>query len=188
MSEIKTRTYVPNEIKEERFEFVLYVNNHIICQRFFPINNFDETMHNQYKSKDLTKKYDYETFLKSNDYNTEVNNSYLLKELMDNIIGINNGQWGDQGIIPAFLKEKSINYLWENHNEHYVQTEETLKNSIRKVDMFQFDIKIDKKVVVSSKLQNYFYPLSAVNTVKIKEIIPSIMAEIRLFLGKKKLW
>jgi len=186
MSEVKTRTYVQNEIKEERFEFVLYVNNHIICQRFFPINNFDETIHNQYKSKDLTKKSDYETFLQSGDYDTEVKNSYLLKELMDNIIGINNGEWGDQGIIPAFLKEKSVNYLWDNHNPYYVQTEELLKNSIRKVDTFQFDIKIDKKVVISSKLQNYFYPLSAINTVKIKEIIPLIMAEIRLFLSKNK--
>ena len=27
---------------DERFEFIFYINNHIICQRFFNIKNFNE--------------------------------------------------------------------------------------------------------------------------------------------------
>ncbi len=222
MSELKTKIYSQSDIKEERFEFVLYVNNHIICQRFFPINHFDETIINNLKSLDLSEKMNYENFLPSNDFEKEMEDSYLLKELVDNIMGTNNGQWGELGIIPAFLKEKSINYLWDDYRglydtfgnkivtdskgnliykntlEPYLlgkdmikygdihqQNEEQLKNSHKKIDILTFEIKIDKKVLVSSKLQNYFYPLSAVNTVKIKEIIPSIITEIRSFLSKK---
>ncbi len=221
MSELKTKSYSQSDIKEERFEFVLYVNNHIICQRFFPINNFDETLIHDLKKLSLTEKNNSNIILSSNN-EKEVENTFLLKELIDNIMGTNNDSWGELGIIPKFLKEKSINYLWDDYRglydtfgnkivsdskgnliykntlEPYLlskdiikygdihqQSEEQLKNSYKKIDVLTFEIKVDKKILVSSKLQNYFYPLSAVNTVKIKEIIPSIISEIRSFLSKK---
>lgn len=49
------------KIEEQRFEFVLYINKHIICQRYFSIK----------------------------DYNEKSPNSLELKELMDRIVGIN---------------------------------------------------------------------------------------------------
>ena len=51
-----------NRVEEQRFEFILYINDHIICQRYFNIR----------------------------DYNEDCLNSYELKELMDNIAGMNN--------------------------------------------------------------------------------------------------
>lgn len=48
-------------VEEQRFEFVLYINKHIICQRYFSIKDFNE----------------------------DSINSLELKELMDKIVGVN---------------------------------------------------------------------------------------------------
>lgn len=48
-------------VEEQRFEFVLYINKHIICQRYFSIKDFNEDS--------IT--------------------SLELKELMDKIVGVN---------------------------------------------------------------------------------------------------
>src|SRR5574343_1544655 len=75
----------------QRFEFLFYINNNIICQRYFNIR----------------------------DYNEDVLQSTELKELIDTIAGTsNNGIIGDMGIIPNFLKEKSKDYLWNNFDPY----------------------------------------------------------------------
>ena len=53
-----------NRVEEQRFEFVLYINDHIICQRYFNIR----------------------------DYNEVVLKSYDIKELLDNLADMYNGQ------------------------------------------------------------------------------------------------
>lgn len=178
-------TTAPFKIEEERFEFVFYVNNHIIVQRFFKIPNFNEELFNPTKSKDLTNKENYDETLKTRNITKEIRESYLIKELLDNIVGINK-DITSCGIIPTKLKEKSIDFLWDNYNPHYAQTEENIKNSNRKIDTFKFEIKVDKEVIGSTEFKNYFYPLSAINGVNIKDTIPSIMGEIRHFLSQKK--
>lgn len=142
---------------QQRFEFLLYINNHIICQRYFNIRN----------------------------YNDEVLTSIELKELLDEISGMNNGEFGTLGIIPKYLKDKSVDYLWNNYNPYYIKPEEGNKNIFDKIDDFQFEIKVDKISVAKSQFSgNYFQP-KVRYAVDIKEIIPSIISEIRQFFSQK---
>jgi len=155
MSE-KERTPV-RKFEDERFEFVLYINNHIICQRFFKIR----------------------------DYNEDSIKSYEMKELMDNICGMNNGTFGSLGIIPQYLQKKSREYLWSNYNPYYIQKDEVSKDIFDKEDNFQFEIKVDKVSVGKSQFSGNFFPPKVRYAVDVREIIPSIMSEIRYFMGQK---
>lgn len=146
------------KIIEERFEFLLYINNHIICQRNFPIK----------------------------DYNEESIKSLEIKELMDSLIGMNNGDFGTLGIIPHYFKQKSKRYCWENFNEYSdKQSEEPIRNIFERIDNFQVEIKVDKKTVAKGEfIGNYFQPKVRYQ-VDIREIIPQITNEIRYFLSQK---
>lgn len=146
------------KIEEQRFEFVLYINEHIICQRYFNIR----------------------------DYNEDSIHSLELKELIDIIAGMNNDSIGSMGIIPTHLKAKAVDYLWNNYNPYYIQPEEGSKNIYEKLDNFQFEIKVDKRSVAKTQFTGNFFPPKVRYDVNIKEIIPAIMAEIRHFLSQKK--
>lgn len=153
-----TTTQKPFEgkrIEEQRFEFLLYINNNIICQRYFNIKDFNE-----------------------DGYRNNV------KELMDVLTGMNNGQFGTLGIIPNFLKERSKDNTWANYNP-YAGTQELASRSIfEKIDDFQFEIRVDRKMAAKSTFSgNYFQP-KVRYAVDIKEIIPSIITEIRYYFGK----
>lgn len=152
------QTTPAKKIEEQRFEFVLYINNKIICQRYFNIR----------------------------DYNEDSIKSLEMKELIDNIVGMNNDDIGTLGIIPNYLKNKSVDYLWDNFNPYYVQTEETTKFNTDKEDTFQFEIKVDKMTVAKSQFQGNLFPPKVRYQVDIREITPLIMAEIRHFLSQKK--
>ena len=147
-----------NRVEEQRFEFILYINDHIICQRYFNIR----------------------------DYNENILKSYELKELMDNIAGMNNGQFGGLGIIPKYLQNKSIDYLWDNYNPYFIQKEETGKTIFDKIDNFQFEIKVDKVTVAKSQFCGNYFPPKVRYAVDVREIIPSIMNEIRQYFSQKK--
>jgi hypothetical protein len=144
------------KIEEQPFEFLLYINDHIICQRYFPIR----------------------------EYNADVIKSYEMKDLMDNICGINIDNIGRMGIIPSHLKKKSINYLWENYNPYYMQQEDP--NKTEKIDNFQFEIKVNKVSVAKGQFSGNLFPPKVRYAVDIKEIIPSIMAEIREYFTLKE--
>ena len=146
------------KIEDQRFEFVLYINDHIICQRYFNIYDFNE---------DSIK-------------------SLELKEMMDNIAGMNNGEYGSQGIIPNHLKEKSLTYLWDNYNPYFLQPEEGSKNIFEKEDNFQFEVKVDKTSVAKTQFSGNFFPPKVRYAVDVREIIPSIMSEIRHSMSQKK--
>lgn len=148
---------VAKKIEEQRFEFVLYINNNIICQRYFHIFDFNE---------DSLK-------------------SLELKEMMDDIAGMNNGQFGTLGIIPNYLKQKSIQYLWESYNPYFNQADEAYKAPAKKGDMFQFEVKVDKRVVATTEFSNEFFTLNPKVSVDIREIIPTIMSEIRQTMSRK---
>lgn len=118
------------KIEEQRFEFVLYINNHIICQRYFNVK----------------------------DYNPESIKSLEMKELIDRIAGLNIDGFGKHGIIPTFLKDKSVEYLWENYNPYQVQVEDNTKTQTGKIDNFQFEIKVDKRVVARTEFSGNIFP------------------------------
>ncbi len=153
----KTTAPVAKKIEEQRFEFVLYINNNIICQRYFHIFDFNE---------DSIK-------------------SLELKEMMDEIAGMNNGQFGSLGIIPNYLKGKSMQYLWDSYNPYFNQTDDSYKAPAKKGDTFQFEVKVDKRVVAATQFSNEFFTLNPKVSVDIREIIPTIMSEIRQTMSRK---
>ena len=146
------------KIEEQRFEFVLYINDNIICQRYFNVK----------------------------DYNPDSIKSLEMKELIDRIAGLNISTIGQHGIIPNKLKEKSVDYLWENYNPYFIQTEENMRNKPLKLDNFQFEIKVDKVLVAKTHFPNYFFTPSVKYKVDIKEVIPEIITEIKDYLSQKK--
>jgi hypothetical protein len=154
----KPTTFEPKKIEEQRFEFILYINNKIICQRYFNIRDFNE----------------------------DSVSSLEMKELMDSICGMNNGQYGEMGIIPKHLKNKAIDYLWAYYNPYNTNPDQNPRNIFERIDDFQFEIKIDKKMVGKSMFSGNFFPPKVRYAVDIKEIIPSIMGEIRYFLSQNK--
>jgi hypothetical protein len=158
MTKVAAQVTEPKKFNESPFEFILYINNNIVCQRFFDIYDFN---------KDSLK-------------------SFELKEMIDNITGTNNGQIGTMGIIPNFLKQKSVNYLWDNYKPYLQQTDDFYKGPVKKGDVFKFEFKHNKKVVIASEFPNEFFTLSPKISIDIKEIIPTIMSEIRHFLSRKK--
>jgi len=148
--------YIKNE--ELKYQFVLYINENIICHRYFNIYDFNE----------------------------DSLNSIEIKDLMDAITGINNGKYSSQGIIPRHLKQKSIKYLWDTYNPYFLQNEELNRNGSDKKDNFQFEIKVDEVSVAKSEFSgNYFQPKIRY-AVDVREIIPEIMSEIRQGLSQKK--
>jgi hypothetical protein len=149
-------TNVAKKIEEQRFEFVLYINKHIVCQRYFNIR----------------------------DYNERAPQSLEIKELMDRLVGMNNV--GRLGMIPNRLKNKSVEYLWKNFNPYYQQKPEIGKNIFEKLDTFDFEIKVDKNVVAQSTFCGNFFPPQVRYQVDIKEIIPDIISEIKDTLSSKK--
>jgi len=154
-TETEKTTGMTKKVEEQRFEFILYINDHIICQRYFNIR----------------------------DYNEDSVKSLEMKDLMDNIVGMNNGDFGSLGIIPRYLKNKSVDYLWDNYNPYMPQKEETVKNIFEKLDNFQFEIKIDKVSVAKSEFCGNFFPPKVRYAVDVREIIPSIMSEIRSYFS-----
>ena len=102
-----------------------------------------------------------------------------MKDLMDTLVGMNNGEWGTMGVIPSFLKQKSVEYLWNSYNPYYAQQEETNKNIFDKLDDFQFEIKVDKKVVAKGGFTGNFFQPKVRYAVNIREIIPTIISEIK---------
>ena len=145
------------KVDEQRFEFVLYINKHIICQRYFNIKDFNE----------------------------DSLNSLEIKELMDRLVGMNNGQFGTLGLIPDHLKKKSVEYLWKFYNPYNPQPEPQYKNIFEKEDIYDFEIRVDKDAVAQSTFSGNFFPPQIRYQVDIKELIPNIINEIKDSLSKK---
>lgn len=110
------------EIEQYPFSFALKINGHIICERYFPIYNF----------------------------NPAVIDSLELKELLDTIAGVsNNGILGSMGIIPNYLKNRSYEYLqfFEDNPHLSHKNKDSEKDSLKKKDNYTFEIRIDNEVV-----------------------------------------
>jgi hypothetical protein len=146
-----------NKNEELRYQFVLYINDNIICQRYFNIFDFNE----------------------------DSLNSIELKELMESVAGMNNGNHGSLGIIPRYLQRKSLTYLWDNYNPYATQYDENNKNIFERKDNFQFEIKIDEKSVAKTEFSGNYFPPKIRYAVDVREIIPEIISEVRTYLSQK---
>lgn len=149
---------VNKKVEEQRFEFVLYINKHIICQRYFSIK----------------------------DYNEKSSNSLDIKNLMDKIVGMSENSERTMGIIPSHLKKKSMEYLWKFYNPYAPPKEEPYKNIFEKEDIFDFEIRVDKTAVAQSSFSGNYFPPQVRYQVDIKELIPNIISEIKDTLSQKK--
>ena len=137
----------------QKFEFLLKINNNIICQRYFSIEN----------------------------YNNKVLKSDELKDLMDRLCGMNNGGFGSCGIVPKYLKDKSVDYLWDRYDPYSEirrDDESPDKNIFKNEDIFTFEIKVDKNIVAKSIFSGNWFPTMVRYQVNIKPIISNIIEEI----------
>jgi len=117
-----------NKTEQHPFEFVLKINGNIICQRFFPIYNFNE----------------------------DVIDSLEMKELLDRIVGMNNLSGWEIGIIPDFLKKRSSEYLqFFEDNQHLPYNN---INIWANKDTYTFEIKINGEVVGVSQFEGNTFP------------------------------
>jgi hypothetical protein len=145
----------------QKFEFLLRINNNIICQRYFSVDG----------------------------YNKDVLQSVELKSLIDSIAGMNNTNIGACGIIPKFLKDKSVDYLWSRYDPYSETRREedaSGKNIFNNEDIFTFEIKVDKNVVAKSTFSGNWFPTSVRYQVNIKPIIPEIIQEITEFFTRNQ--
>ena len=140
------------EVALERFEFVLYKNDNIICQRYVNIPN----------------------------YNKKCIKSLEFKDMMDNIAGLNNGAFGYMGIIPKYLKNKSMEYMWSEYNP-YSETPEDPINIKRSetTDNFIFQVIVDKRVVGKSIIDGNLFPHRGKTGIDIKAIVKDIYSEMK---------
>lgn len=157
----------------QRFEFLLKINNNIICQRYFSVEKYNSEVLNQNQLKEL---------------NSAIK-SIEIKELMDNLCGMNNGSIGYCGILPKYLKDKSVDYLWDRYDPYAeVRKEEDAseKDIFKNEDIFTFEIKVNKNIVGKSTFSGNWFPTMVRYQVNIKPIIPTIIEEITEYFSRKE--
>lgn len=149
-----------NHVKEERFEFVLYINNNIIVQRYFQVP----------------------------DYNKAFRYSLELKTLMDEVMGMNNGDYGGLGMIPDSFKEQTMRESWDYYNPYYSQVQENIKSRdlFNREDIFSLQLKVDKRVIAESHFCGNYFPPSVRHSVNINPIIPDIINTMKDYMSLKE--
>jgi hypothetical protein len=134
MKDKTTATIKDKKIEQHPFEFVLRINGHFICQRYFNIHNF----------------------------NPDVIDSLELREVLNTIAGMNNGEWGQCGIIPQYLKDRSNEYLEFFESNPQLSNkgkEDEVKDVWEKDDIYTFEIRIDGEVIgITQFAGNHFPP------------------------------
>lgn len=149
------------------FEFALKINNHIICQRFFGIK----------------------------DYNNECRESYELKELMDELM--NGNPASNLGMIPEFFKYQCMDNSYQPYDPEatplYNKDDDfTLvisKNNVNKLrdKNGDFDMRdLQKNVIVSGTFNGNIFHQNVRYDVDIRSIIPDIIRSISKYLSQKE--
>ena len=142
-----------------RFEFNLYINDNIICQRMFNVKG----------------------------YNKEVLNSLELNEMMRSLTGMNNDAIGQMGIIPTYFKELCRAVSWKHYNPWRLKdVDENPKGLFENEDIFTFEVKVDKKVVAKSQFSGNWFQTDVRYAVNIREIIPEIISEIEDYMSRSE--
>jgi hypothetical protein len=180
-----------------RFGFNFIRNEHLICNRVFPIFRYKESIFtntkaimNDVKGCDLdnidciTAKLD---SMREDFYGADFT---PLNELMNTLMGMNIGQIGYQGVIPKYLKKLANEYMWSNYNEHEVQLPEDIEryHSTRPNDVYTLELLFDDRVICRSSFNDRLLPprvktgadnSKTIEYIDIREIIPEIIQEIR---------
>jgi hypothetical protein len=149
-----------NKFKEERFEFVFYINDNIIVQRYFHVPRYN---------RDFTK-------------------SIELKELMDNLMGTNVGEHGRLGMVPDCFRAQNMRRMWSDFNPYVSQDPEYVnpnnENIFEKEDMFRLEIKADKRVVAQGQFCGNYFAKYVRHYVDITGIIYDMISEMVDFMGR----
>jgi hypothetical protein len=137
------------------FEFLLKINNNIICQRYFNIKN----------------------------YNPDCRESLEIKEMMDEIMGVS--EQVKLGILPEFFKQKCLANTWDSYNPNYYQPKNRMyiKNIFDKQDILQFDVLVYKEVACSGFFDGSVFQSGVRRNINIKEIIPQLIKTIGYFMS-----
>ncbi len=162
----KKKDFKKNFWEDFRFEFVLYINNgrrkedgnNIICQRLFDVKG----------------------------YNEEALKSLEVRDLMDTIAGTEYGSVGQMGIIPNHFKKLCKKASWDTYNPYRIKVNEDNKDVFEHEDVFTFEIKIDKKVALSTQFSGNWFQTDVRYQVNIRDIIPEIIEEIQEFLSRNE--
>lgn len=145
--------------RDEKYEFVFYINGNIIVQRFFEVPN----------------------------YNPDFRKSLEVKELMDNLMGMNIGEHGRLGMIPESFKAQNMKREWDEYKPYYAQSDEQVNphnhNLFEKEDMFTLKIKVDRRTVAEGQFCGNYFPKYVRHFVDITGIIGDIINEITDYMS-----
>jgi hypothetical protein len=90
-------------------------------------------------------------------------------------------------MIQRQLKIKSLEFLWSQYNAYEKQTEDQINKTpiYDKEDIFDFEIRIDERVIGTRRFTGNVYPQRVRYTVDIRELIPRIISQIQYTLGQE---
>ena len=137
------------------FEFLLKINDNIICQRYFNIKN----------------------------YNPDCRESLEIKEMITDIMGMTESL--KLGIIPEFFKEKCVASTWESYNPNYYQSKGNsyAKNIFDKQDILTFEVLVYKEVISSGIFDGSLFQSGVRRSINIKDIIPQLIKTINYYMS-----
>jgi len=92
-------------------------------------------------------------------------------------------------MVQEDLKDKSIDYLWNQYNPYSIQDVEQINRTpiYEKEDIFDFEIRIDEKMVGTRKFTGNVYPHRVRYSVDIRDLIPRIINHIQEALSEEKI-
>ena len=90
-------------------------------------------------------------------------------------------------MIQERMKEKAVDYIWGQFNPYEIQTLEQINRTpiFEKEDIFDFEIRIDERVVAAKRFTGNVYPQRIRYSVDIRDLIPSIIASIQETLSQE---
>lgn len=92
-------------------------------------------------------------------------------------------------MIQEQLKDKAVDYLWNQYNPYEKQTEDQINRTpiYDKEDIFDFEIRIDERVVAAKRFTGNVYPQRVRYSVDIRDLIPKIITRVQDTLGQEKI-
>ena len=106
---------------------------------------------------------------------------------MDNLIGMNIGEYGRMGLIPESFQAQNMKREWDEYNPFYAQSEEQVNphnhNLFEKEDMFTLKIKVDRRTVAEGQFCGNYFPKYVRHFVDITGIIGDIISEITDYMS-----
>lgn len=106
-------------------------------------------------------------------YNRDVRNSLDLKWCIEECVEM----------IQKDMKNKSVDYLYRQHNQYVKQTQEEVtankQDIYEKEDVFDFEIKIDDRKIITKRFTGNVYPQRVRYSVDVRKLIPSIISNIQ---------